>query len=599
MDSTQPTLISAAWKHPILVVLIVAVFVAGGFGFIAWQGSDQHYVAEALIVLQDPNAEEGGAGSRFVVEQVEIMGSPIVAEAAAQYISEEHDDLEVTSDQVLAATDITSSADSTLVFLGAVSPDPDLAVIMVNGLAHGYEDVANRQATQTSVAALERIDAQIEALEERLTEVSDAVQAERDSNTELRALEVQFQDALTRIAELQAELEGASEEEAEELRQQIADLQIRIDTYQRALTASRESSDLQALLEEQTQLIGRRTELIQRRDQIAIDAELAPGAVALVQPAEEPDAFNTTSQTRILAVSLALGVAAAIASAYFLELRRRTFSGRLEPEPILAAPLLADIPSFSDENLLSTLPVREAPGSAAAEGFRFAAAAITEAMRSRGATSVMMISSTVGHGKSTCIVNTAMADARRGHSVLLVDCDFGTQDALRLALGSESISRTGLVDIVEDGVELDNAVTNLSLGDQAALSVIGQGSRPVAANLILGTDSEEVFTRAQKEYDAVLVDGPPLLQIAYASTLANQVDALVVVISHGTPVRELEDLVSRLQLIDTPVLGYLYNRSPLRREMTRREGSMRDIFQDEGSKTSAGGIRGWLQRVGR
>lgn len=578
-----------------MVVFIVALFVTAGFGVLALQGSDEQYLAEALVVLQDPNAEESGASNRFIVEQVEIIGSPIVAEAAATHVAGESG-IDVTADELLAHTDITSTLDSTMVFLSAVDDDHDKAIAMVNGLARGYEDVSNRQASQTTVAALERIDAQLVAVEERLGEIGQEVQVERDADVELRRLEDQFREALTRIADLQAELEAAAGDEQDAIRSQLADFQLRVDNYQRAVAASRDSPELQALLEEQTRLIERRTELTQFRDQIAIDTELAPGTVALLQPAVAAVEFIDSSPTRVLVVAFALGLAAAVGAAYLLELRRRLFSGRLEPRSILGVPLLADIPSFSDENLLSPLPVRDDPGSAAAEGFRFAAASISEAMRSRDARSVMLVSSTVGHGKSTCIVNTSMADARRGHSVLLIDCDFGTQDAARLMLGTEGVNRAGLVDIVEDGIDLERGVTNLSLGDQAALSLMGQGTRPMTANLLLGAESAGVFEQATETYDAVFIDGPPLLQVAYASTLANLVDALVVVVSHDTPVGELEELVSRLQLIDTPILGYLYNRSPLRREMTRREGSMRDIYQEEGKPS--GSRRLFWQKAG-
>ncbi len=594
VDSSNTTLLGAAWKHPVLVALVILAFLAIGIGFIALQGSDRSFAAEALVVVQDPNATESGTSSRFILEQVEIMSSPIVADAAASHLADEYPDID--AGVILGATAVNGSPDSTLVFLTAMDEDPERAMAMVNAVALGYQDVTNRQATQTSVAALERLDAQIAALESRFVEVSDSIQSERDANTGLRVLEAQYQEALALIAELQAELTTADSESAGPIRQEISDLQLRISNYQQAVAASTDSPELQALLEEQAQVIDRRTESIQRRDQIAIDTELASGAVALLQEAQGASEFSTTSPFRVLVVALGLGGFAAIGAAYLLEVRRRLFSGRLEPQSLLGAPLLADIPSFSDEGLVSTLPVRDAASSAAAEGFRFAAAAITEATRSRGAKTVMMVSSTIGHGKSTCVVNTSMADARRGHSVLLIDCDFGTQDAARLALGTESTTRPGLVDVIENGVDFDNAVTSLAHGDHVSLSLMGQGTRPVTSSVPLGTESAELFSRAGQKYDIVFVDGPPLLQVAYASTIANQVDALVVVVSHGTPVREMTDLVTRLQLIDTPVVGYIYNRSPLRREMTRREGSMRDITSEEEGVRSIDSVQRWWQK---
>ena len=48
------------------------------------------------------------------------------------------------------------------------------------------------------------------------------------------------------------------------------------------------------------------------------------------------------------------------------------------------------------------------------------------------------------------------------------------------------------------------------------------------------------------------------------------------------------DLRSRLSLIGVPILGYVYNGSPLRREMTVSEGSTADVLGDMGSPRSRG-----------
>lgn len=596
MDSSQPTLIAAAWKHRLLVVGMVALALVVGYLFTVVRGGDTRYIAEALVVLQDPASQETGAGSRFIAEQVEIMASPIVADAAAELLEQEAPELDMSSSELLASSGISSTPDSALVFISAVANEPGRAVAMANALAKAYEDVSHVRVTQSSTSALERIDAQLESLEARFSEVSAEIQSERDANEELRQLEEQYQESLTTLAQLQTQLETAEDEDADELRIRITDLRNRIDTYRLAQSASRDSPELQALLEEQDQLIIRRTELLQRRDQITIDAELAPSAVALSQSAEDATESSRTSNVRTLAVAFFLGSFAALGAAYLLEVRRRSFGGRLEPQKILGAPLLADIPLFADG---SKLPVREQPRSPAAEGFRFAAASIEKAMHSIGATSVMMVSSTVGHGKSTCIVNTAMADARQGHSVLLVDCDFGSQDSSRLAAGSQGTNPVGLVDVVEDDVAFVKAITTINLGERVSFNLMSRGTRPaIAANLLLSREAGELFEEVRENYDVVFVDGPPLLQVAYASTLASYADALVVVVSHGTPVRELEDLVNRLQLIDTQIIGYLYNRSPVRKEMTVTDGSMRDILDVEGMRSSDRDQRQWWQRAG-
>jgi Mrp family chromosome partitioning ATPase len=259
--------------------------------------------------------------------------------------------------------------------------------------------------------------------------------------------------------------------------------------------------------------------------------------------------------------------------------------------------LLADIPDFDSENLTTRLPVRDDPRSAAAESFRFAAASIEDALKIRGVNSVMVVGATLGHGKSTCIVNTAMANARQGHSVLLIDGDFGNQDASRLALGDDRAPTIGLTEVVEQDATLEEAIQEIPLGDTRSLDLLGRGSRPIiAANLLSSAEAGAVFEDAKATHDLLFVDAPPVLQVAYATSLANHVDALVVVVSHGSPMREIEELVDRLKLIDTPVIGYLYNRSPLRREMKASDGSMMDIL---GQGDVATAQRGPLRRKKR
>lgn len=600
MDNSQPSLLRAAWKHRLLFSAVVALFVFGGVILSTFGGKDAVFNAEALIVLQDPNSLEGGAPSeRFIFEQAEIIRSPIVAESAAEDLAETSLDPPVTADEVVASTSIGSSPDSSLLFLTAVDEEHDRAVAMVNALANAYQAVASAQATRSSDAALERIDAQLESIEERFAEVSAQIQTLRESNLDLSELQAQADESLSAIAELQAELVDASGENASAIRQDISDYLARIDAYRQAQAVVGTDPETRALLEEQDQLINRRTELLRSRDQIAIDAELAPGAVAIMDTAEEATEIVESNTRRTLAVAIVLGVLTAAGLSYLLEVRRRTFSDRLEPEATLGAPLLAEIPLFSEEGLETRLPTRDAPRSASAEGFRFAAASIQDSMAARGAKSVMMVGATLGQGKSTTLVNTTMANARRGHSVLVVDADFGNQDSTRLLLGPEQLPELGLVDVIESGTFRASAARRVYLDDdEIALDLLSRGgSSTVAANVLSSKEAREVFESAATDYDIVFVDAPPLLQVAYASTVARYVDALVVVISHESPIQEMEELVKRLQLIGTPVLGYIYNRSPLRKEMTAVDGSMMDILGEGGDFVGQEAEPPWWQRL--
>ena len=56
---------------------------------------------------------------------------------------------------------------------------------------------------------------------------------------------------------------------------------------------------------------------------------------------------------------------------------------------------------------------------------------------------------------------------------------------------------------------------------------------------------------------------------------------VVAVVLHGSNMKRLEDLAQRLELIGTPLAGYVYNAAPLRFEMTLSEGSLKDVLGHE------------------
>jgi Mrp family chromosome partitioning ATPase/capsular polysaccharide biosynthesis protein len=568
----------------LLVLASVGLALVLGFIYTILRPQQDIYTAEATIVLQDPVATEdaiaGGVSERFVVSQAELLGSTLIAGEASRILAESDPPVEIDPADLIDQSYVSSSNDSSLVIVGATDSDPDQAVALVNAIAEGYRQVSRSQVNQSTDAAVGRIDAQIESIESRLGEVRQEITDAIAADDGLAELTRQAEEAVAQIAELQDDLVATTDTTQQAvIRQKIEDLRDRLTVYSQVTGLASIGSGYNSLISEQEQLLGRRADLIQLRDQVAIDGELAPDAVALLGEAETAVLVPQSGLGRALAVALILGAAVGLGLAFWLETRRRTFADRLGPESVLGAPLLADIPDFTAESLTTRLPVWDAPRSAAAEAFRFAATSLEYKMRASGATSVMVVAGTLGHGKTTVLVNTAMAVAGQNSSVLVVDCDFGNQDATSLLVGAEAAPALGFTDVVETDVSLEDAVETIRLGNEAAIRLLSRGGRPtVAANVVLAPAARGVFSQLKQEHGLVFVDAPPLLQVAYSSALAGYVDGLVVIVAHGTPVKELEDLANRLKLIGTPILGYLYNRSPLRPEMTATEGSMMDIL---------------------
>lgn len=575
----------------VLGTAVLAVILGGVYGVVS--PSDPVYGADVTIVVQDPaTAIAGGTTSaRFVASQAELLRSDIVASAAAEDLAELDPPVLVEPFDLIASTTVAFSGDSTILVVSFVDNDPEMAILKANAITDVFNQVSRLQVTGNSENALARIDAQLESFNQRQAEIAEELRAIRDENVGLAILERQHAEAITQIGVLQAERTTATPvERLDAIRIAIDDLRTQIDVYQQALDAQEVSPQLRSLNEESDLIIARRAEVLTQRDQISIEAELAPGAVVSVLPALEAFEFPSLGISRVLAIALIIGLAIGAAVAHMLSTRLLTFRSRSEPEEILGVPLLADVPDFELEGVESTLPVRDAPRSVAAEAYRFAAASLELRMRAQGAKVVMVVSSTLGHGKSTSLINTALASARQGHSVLVIDCDFGNQDSSNLLRGESPHPPPGFTDVVDVGRPLETSIQRIQLGNGVSMGLLSRGRLPsIAADTLRSPGARDLFAAVGNTYDLVFVDAPPLLQVAYASTVAAYADTLVVVVKHGTSARELEELTVRLDLIGTPVAGYIYNKSPIRAQMTATGGSMKDILGDGLVSIASGG----------
>lgn len=581
-----PTLLTAAWRYRWLVAVVTGLVVTIAALYLLLNPPAAAYVASASLVLQEPVGTTDVVLSevvsdRFVASQVEIMDSPVVSGEAATILAEAG--LEVGVDTIATSSTVVSAPTSPLVTIQATHETPEIAIGIANAIADGYRRVSSRQATATTQSQLTRLDAQIDSIDERLQEINAQLRERRSESEGLETIEAQAAEAVAQIAALQQELVEASADEADDIRQRINDYRDRLDVYAQVSSAAPGGIGAEALIEEQSQLVARRASLQTLRDEVSVDAEVAPDAVALVQSATSASLRGRLGVTRTVGVAGVLGAVLGVGVAYAMMVSRRTFVGRGEPAHVLDAPLLADVPSFAEEGLESQVPVRDNPRSAAAEAYRFASSTLAVQARAIGVVSISITSATIGQGKTTTLVNTALAAAAQGRSVLVMDCDFGNQQASRLLLGDSHSSREGLTDVIEGSADMRFASHSVEIGNGLTLDVIGRGIRPTnPASALQTSRARTIFEEIHKDYDLVLIDGPPLLQVAYASTIAELSQGSILVVEHESTEREAADAVDRLRLVGRPILGYIYNRSPLRREMTMSDGSMMDILGDGG-----------------
>ena len=220
---------------------------------------------------------------------------------------------------------------------------------------------------------LTELDASIADLESE----QQSIQAQLDERRSAAADQVALEEELrTAIAEVLAfDFPDTTDDPAAftAATAQLVELQQRVSILQTALAAIQEDDDVTQLERELADVRSRLTALQLRRDQLAIDADLAGNGVIFFSPAATAE---QSSSTLIIALGILSGLFIGAAIAQSLTRRRRDFHGRREPQAVLGTGLISDVPIFGEERLPTALPSRDAPTSAAAEAFRFVATGI-------------------------------------------------------------------------------------------------------------------------------------------------------------------------------------------------------------------------------
>ena len=178
------------------------------------------------------------------------------------------------------------------------------------------------------------------------------------------------------------------------------------------------------------------------------------------------------------------------------------------------------------------------------------------------ARTIMVTSAGEQEGKSTTVGNLAVALARAGRRVILVDLDLRKP---YLDHFFDLTGKPGLTDVALGNVTLDQAMWSIPIpgsdgGPQAgALHVLPSGPMPPnPADLIESTVVSEILLDLAERADVVLIDSAPLLPVADGVVLSNKVDGMLVVVRASTVRRPvLTELQRVLSACPAAKLGFV------------------------------------------
>lgn len=493
-----PGLPHAIWRYRWLIAVATILALTAGFGASFLQTA--RYQGEARLLLTDPRT----AG----------VFNEAVSMDATRYVRNQA--------QLVTSTPVAIRASEALG--GQVS----------------VEDVSER------VTALPSADLDLITIQ-ALAPTAAAAQALAD------AVAQGYQDEVT--AEVQANAEAA----IAELEQSAGELEARVNALEQGLDGAPDSAVAQA---ERDAAVSQLITLQSRADQIAVDAALYGAGVELFEQAELPEGPAQPRPLRNAAVAAVLGVMAASAFAWWRAERTQTADRRQDAARVLGAPLLGVIPEFSAVGVTDAVPTQSSPQSVAAEAYQFIIASLEFALEAGGGSSVLLTSARPQDGKTTTAINLAVAAARDGRKVMLVDADERMRGLTKMSGVSPE---PGLTDLADADVPFDGCVVTWKLDYRLGLPFVPGGSQVTdSAGFFRTAAFRTAMRRITERSDLVLLDSPPLLAVSDTSAIASQADGIVIVVNRGTPLALLEDVRQRLTFIGTPVLGYVFNRGTSR-----------------------------------
>jgi len=259
---------------------------------------------------------------------------------------------------------------------------------------------------------------------------------------------------------------------------------------------------------------------------------------------QTPDNYVVTPTTSASLVSprkglnLGLGVVAGVVLAVLLAAALEALDTRVrsgdEMESLVDAPVLGRLGTPRSRNTRRVVSLVD-PGDPAAEPFRILRTNLHLQTLVQPARVLMVSGATEGEGKSLTIANIAVAEARAGRSVILVDLDLRrpAQDVL-FDTGGRS---PGVTDVLLGDVSLDDAMVDIPLASnndggrsEGSLRLLRSGGLPPdPGELVASNHAERLIQSLRNKADLVYIDCPPMLVAGDALAISRYCDAIIVV----------------------------------------------------------------------
>ncbi|MES2307932.1 MAG: polysaccharide biosynthesis tyrosine autokinase [Verrucomicrobiota bacterium] len=272
--------------------------------------------------------------------------------------------------------------------------------------------------------------------------------------------------------------------------------------------------------------------------------------VKMISPASPSEVPVKPRRALNMAASVLIGLAMGIMVAFFIEYLDTSVKTLSDVEKFLGLPVLAVIP----RGVKPLNKVGEDPDYT--ESYRILRAKMNLEDPTIHGSAITVLSGGPGEGKSTTLFNLAVVCAQAGQRVALIDADLrrpAVHKNARIENGA------GLADLVQD-----NSIDPLSLIYSTPIQnlfIMPAGELPSESlGAFNAVRLRQILTSLKSTYDLVLIDSPPILGVSDGSTIAREVDQIVLVIQHRRYPRDISLRAKKaIEEVNPKITGVVLN----------------------------------------
>jgi len=309
--------------------------------------------------------------------------------------------------------------------------------------------------------------------------------------------------------------------------------------------------------------------------------------VVVEQRASIPGAPVVPNKKRNLALGIALGAMLGVGLALLRDKLDNTIKNPEALEEVAGTGVVGYIPF--DKKLATDHSISfDTDNSATAEAFRKLRTNLQFLAVDNPPRLIVVTSSSPSEGKSTTVINIALALAEAEHNVVVVDGDLRRP---RLGKYLDLVGSVGFSTILSGGAPLDDVLQKTKFSNLTALT---SGPIPPNPSELLGSlAAKKMFSDLRAKFDYVIVDSSPLLAVTDGAILAAEADGAIVAVRAGKTKRDqLAHGIGMLRDVDAKLLGAVLTMLPTRGSGSYSYnyyyygGSYGDDKRDESSATS-------------